>query len=106
MRKSRLEGLVRESGYDAVVATSLANVYYASSALVMTQASIPDRLASVVWPARGEPVFVVCSIEASLARRDSWIKDIREYEEFATSPVALIAEALSKSAQPLKQVGV
>jgi Xaa-Pro aminopeptidase len=106
MRKGRLEQLIRESGYDAVVATSLANVYYSSGALIMTQASIPDRLASVVWPARGDPVFVVCSIEASLAQRDSWIKDVRTYEEFATSPVALIADVLSKLAPAPRQVGV
>lgn len=106
MRKHRLAELVQESGYDAVVATSLANVYYTSGSLIMTQASIPDRLAAVVWPPRRDPVFVVCSIEASLAKRDSWIGDIRTYEEFATSPVALIAQALTETAQPCRKVGV
>ncbi|MGQ0569148.1 MAG: M24 family metallopeptidase [Armatimonadota bacterium] len=106
MRRNRLADLVQESGYDAVVATSLANVYYASGSLIMTQVSIPDRLAAVVWPARRDPVFVVCSIEASLAERDSWIGDIRTYEEFVTSPAALIAEVLMQAAQPCRKVGV
>jgi len=106
MRRERLAKMVQESGHDAVVATSLANVYYASGSLIMTQASIPDRLAAVVWPVRRDPIFVVCSIEASLAERDTWIRDIRTYEEFATSPAALIASVLKEAAQPCRRVGV
>lgn len=106
MRRERLAKIVQEGGYDAVVATSFPNVYYASQALIMTQVSIPDRLAAVVWPAHRDPIFVVCSIEASLAERDSWIRDIRTYEEFVTSPAALIASALTEAAQPCRRVGV
>ena len=106
MRRERLAKMVQEAGYDAVVATSFQNVYYASQALIMTQVSIPDRLAAVVWPAHRDPIFVVCSIEASLAERDSWIQDIRTYEEFVTSPAALIASALKEKAQPCRRVGV
>lgn len=106
MRRDRLARIIQDSGYDAVVATSFANVYYASQALIMTQVSIPDRLAAVVWPRRRDPIFVVCSIEASLAQRDTWIRDIRTYEEFVTSPAALIASALDEAAQPCRKVGV
>lgn len=106
MRRDRLQKMVEGSGYDAVVATSFANVYYASGALIMTQISIPDRLAAVIWPVHADPVLVLCSIEASMGERDSWIRDMRTYEEFVTSPGMLIAEVLKEKVQPCRRVGV
>lgn len=104
--RQRLQQLIASAPLDVVVATSFENVYYASGAQIMTQRSIPDRLAAVVWDPKRNPVFVVCSIEASLAERDSWIKDIRAYEEFVTSPAALIAEAVREVGGARPRVGI
>ena len=104
--RQRLLRLIESARLDAVVATSFENVYYGSGAQITTQRAIPDRLAAVVWSPRRNPVFIVCSIEASLAARDSWIKDLRTYEEFVTSPAALIAEAVRELAGGRPVVGI
>ena len=79
-----------ESGLDAVVAVSQPNVFYTSGAYILTQVSIPDRLAMTVLPASGDDALLVCNIEESLARQESWIDDVRSYVEFAEAPFGII----------------
>lgn len=93
----RMNEFIKKSEYDAVLAISMENVYYLSDAWILTQKAIPDRLAVVIWPREGDPIFVVCTIEESLARDQSWIDDIRGYVEFETSPIDLVADVLEES---------
>jgi Xaa-Pro aminopeptidase len=104
--RQRLLHLVETAGLDAVVATSFENVYYASGAQITTQRLIPDRLAAVIWSPTRSPAFVVCSIETSLARRNSWLSDVRSYEEFVTSPTVPIAEAIREATGGDGTIGV
>ena len=60
----QLERAIADSPYDAVIAVSPENVRYAADVHIATQRSIRDRLAFVVWPRGGEPVMLVCVIEA------------------------------------------
>ncbi|MFN8513508.1 MAG: Xaa-Pro peptidase family protein [Thermomicrobiales bacterium] len=94
--RQRMEAVLAESDVDAVIAISPENVFYLSRALILTQRYIPDRLAIVVWPRGGEPTFIVCAIEATLARQDTSIADLRTYVEFAESPVAVLAGVLAE----------
>ncbi|MBI4280366.1 MAG: aminopeptidase P family protein [Armatimonadetes bacterium] len=92
--------------FDAVIASSFENVAYLSGALILTQRLIPDRLALVIWPRGGGPTFVVCTIEESLARRDSWITDVRGYVEFAQSPLAPAVEILKGLGLEAGHIGI
>ena len=51
-------------------------------------------------------MLVVCTIEESLARRDSRIPDIRGYVEFSRSPVDLIAEVVQEKGGTGGRIGI
>jgi Xaa-Pro dipeptidase len=95
-----------ESGFDVVVATSMWNVFYTSGAYIHTQMSIPDRLAITVLPKTGDDALLVCNIEESLARDESWIKDVRSYVEFAQSPIALLVDVLKDKGLGDGRIGI
>jgi len=103
---SRLRLLLDESGMDVLIALSPENVLYLSGALISTQRDIRERLALVVWPSTVAPSFLVCNIEETQAREDSWIEDVRSYVEFATSPVALLAEVLTEQGFAGSAIGI
>jgi len=89
-----LERAIAESPYDAVIAVSPENVRYAADVHIATQRSIRDRLAFVVWPKGRDPVLLVCIIEAGYAKKNTWIADVRGYQEFEPGPVKALAELL------------
>jgi Xaa-Pro dipeptidase len=95
-----------QSGFDVVVASSLWNVFYTSGAYIHTQVSIPDRLALTVLPKKGDDALLVCNIEESLAKDESWIKDVRSYVEFAQSPVALLVDVLKEKGLADGRIGI
>lgn len=90
----RLEQAVARSDFDAIVAVSPENVRYAGDVHISTQASLRDRLAMIVWPKGQEPVFLVCWVEGSYVRSESWIRDVRTYREFEENPVDALAAIL------------
>ncbi|MBM3568461.1 MAG: aminopeptidase P family protein [Alphaproteobacteria bacterium] len=89
-----LEKAVAKSDFDAVIAVSPENVRYAGDVHISTQVSIRDRLAFIVWPKGRDPIFLVCLIEAGYVRRESWIGDVRTYQEFVKEPIEALAEIL------------
>ncbi|MBI5878114.1 MAG: aminopeptidase P family protein [Chloroflexi bacterium] len=102
---ARMNALLERYQLDAIVASSMENVFYLTGAWIMTQKYIPDRLAMVVWPRGGEPAFIVCTIEEGLARRDSRIKNVHGYVEFQTSPIETLAEVLRGMGLEHAQIG-
>jgi Xaa-Pro dipeptidase len=106
MNVEELQRTLSESGFDAVVATSLPNVFYTSGAFIHTQVSIPDRLAITVLPKGGDNALLVCNIEESLAKEESWIEDVRSYVEFAQSPIALLVDVLREKGLAEGRIGV
>lgn len=106
MNLERFEGLLAESGLDAVVASSLENVSYLSGARMVMQRLIPDRLALLLWPGPGEPALVVCKGEDVACRDDCWIEDMRSYTEFVTSPVDLLADAVVEKGLAKSRLGI
>jgi len=93
-RYTRFREVLARSSFDAVIAASPANTWYLSECNIMTQKQLPERLAMVVWPKVGDPVYVVCGLEEGQARAETWIKDIRSYLEFVQSPVELAVAAV------------
>jgi Xaa-Pro aminopeptidase len=90
----RLEREIAASGFDAVIAVSPENVRYASDVHIDTQRRLRDRLAFVVWPTGGEPVFLVCQMEAAYVREYTWMRDVRTYREFTETPVSALAAVM------------
>lgn len=106
MNRARFETLLIQSPFDAVVASSLNNVYYTSGALIETQRRIPLRLALVVWPKEGQPTLIVGDIEETLARRESHLEDVRVYVEFRQSPIEALASVLEEKGLSSARVGI
>jgi Xaa-Pro dipeptidase len=67
---------------------------------------LTERLAAVILPREGDPVLVVCTIEQAQAERDSRIRDIRGYVEFAASPMVLIGEVLQEKGLDGAKLGI
>ncbi|OSP53466.1 Xaa-Pro peptidase family protein [Pseudoruegeria sp. SK021] len=92
--EDRLQTALTSTGAEAMVLTSPENVLYATGVDIMTQRSIPDRLAAVIVTSGVPSVFVVCKIEAPQAHAETVIPDIRDYVEFQVLPADLIASVL------------
>jgi len=100
-----LEGMKR-SGLDAAVVASPENFFYVSSAKIVTQSLIRDRLAIAVVTADGAVSLVVCKAEESVTRRYSWVDDIRTYVEFHESPMAALATLLADKELAAAKLGI
>ncbi len=103
---ARVQAVMRERDLDVMLAISLENVYWLTEALILTQRSIPDRLAIAACVRGEDPVFLVCGIEESLVVEDSWIPDVKTYEEFAQSPIAAIADILRSRGLAKARIGL
>ena len=96
----RLHRLMDEEGISAIVARSGKNfTYLAGFAYPGTLArhlEFPDspREVMLVWPRTGEPVMVLNSYAAPLARRDSWLERIEVVDDYAESPYERAADVL------------
>ena len=106
MDETRLQELMSEKGLDAVVAVSPENVRYSTGAYILTQKTIKDRLAYALFPAGGEPTFIICGIEESLVREESWIKDIRTFVEFQQTPTDMLIDVLQEKGLAGKKIGI
>ena len=108
----RLHRLMDDEGLSAVVARSGKNfTYLAGFAYPGTLArhlEFPDspREVLLVWPRNGEPVMVLNSYAAPLARRDSWLEKIEIYDDYAESPYERAAQALRDLGLAGETIGV
>ena len=93
-RIERLRALLREHGMQAVLLGTGSNLAYFSG-----YPSPPRSVARPFFcllPLHGDPVFFTHSGHAAEAARFSSIPDIRQYQQLAQIPVALIKEAISE----------
>ena len=108
----RLHRLMDDEGLSAVVARSGKNfTYLAGFAYPGTLArhlEFPDspREVLLVWPRNGEPVMVLNSYAAPLARRDSWLEKIEIYDDYAESPYERAARVLRDLGLAGETIGV
>ena len=107
----RLHRLMDEEGVSAVVARSGKNfTYLAGFAYPGTLArhlEFPDspREVLLVWPRHGEPVMVLNTYAAPLARRDSWLEQIEVYDDYAESPYQRAADVLMGLGLAVETIG-
>jgi Xaa-Pro aminopeptidase len=104
----RVRRLVADSGFAAVLAVSPENVTYLSGFYHPDLGALPDRPHVVVWPASGDPVFIVPSVHAPYwtgQRAQSFIgsgetrlliKDVRPYVGEQLDMVRVAVEVLTE----------
>ena len=85
--EEKVRSIPEKANVDILVAVSPENFWYISQAFIITAETIRPRQAFAILPRRGSPAVLVCAAEKGLADRESWIRDIRTYTEFADQPI-------------------
>jgi Xaa-Pro aminopeptidase len=106
MKVENLAAAMNVEGLDAVVAVMPENVYYITDPLIYTSWTLRERLALVVFPNGREPTMIVCDLEESLVRDETWIDDVRVYVEFAESPIDVLSDVLQEKGLGDKRIGI
>jgi Xaa-Pro aminopeptidase len=91
---------------DAIVAVSPENVFYTSGCLLSTSQLIRDRISMTLIPRRGDPTVMVCNIEESYVKENTWMKNIRSYVEFQESPIELLVTILKEQGLSRSTIGI
>ncbi|NLE77289.1 MAG: aminopeptidase P family protein [Chloroflexi bacterium] len=114
----RLQCLVQASGLDAVLATSRENVTYCGGLYDPGLRTMPNRLHVALWPAEGEPVFILPQYRLG---EETLIADRRGYEFYVRAdaptdprgvphvhqaPIALLAETLREKGLARGRLGL
>jgi Xaa-Pro aminopeptidase len=90
----RICSIPGKAGVDILVAMSPENFSYVSQSYIITVEMIRPRQAFAIIPKKGEPIVLICSIEESLTKEESWIRDIRTYTEFTDYPIDALVSVL------------
>src|SRR5437588_11449707 len=93
---TRLQDIIKKKNLDGAVVSSYQNVSYFGGTHIMTQVSLPDRLAFVVLPKDQAPTLIVCGIETRQVLSQTDISDVRDYVEFAEDPTEILAKVLKE----------
>jgi len=100
---ARLHEYMDRERLDAVVARSGQNLTYLSSftypGTLARHVDIADstRAVLLLWPRRGEPIFVLNAIAEKLTVRDSWIKRAVVYDAYNESPYARLCSVIKEA---------
>lgn len=103
---ARLQEIIERRNLDGIVVSSYQNVSYFAGTYLMTQVSLPDRLAFLVAPRGAEPTLVVCGIETRQVRTQTDIVDVRDYVEFKENPTEILAQVLKDRKMAGGSIGV
>lgn len=108
----RVEQQLRSRELDAVLLRTGQNVAYLSGMeFPGTLGRLQDfaagrRAAVLVWPRDGEPTLFTSEIATPLARRDSWLDDVRPFAEYADDQFRLAAERIADGTPDAQRVGI
>ena len=105
-RIENVQSALRESGLDAALVVSQAGTCYLSGCYLLTQAVIPARQAFVLITADGQAGYLVCNIEAKMAREDSRITDLQTYVEFKEEPEEAAVRMLKNAGLETGRIGI
>ena len=92
--EEKIRSIPGKADVDILVAMSPENFSYVSQSYIITVEMIRPRQAYAIIPKNGEPIALICSIEESLTREETWIKDIRTYTEFTDYPIDALVSVL------------
>ena len=93
-RLAKLRGIMESRHLNGIVLSSYQNVSYFGRTHMITQISLPDRLAFIIVPRDGSPALLVCAIETRQVKAQTDITDVLDYVEFAEEPAAALARVL------------
>ena len=103
---ARLQKIIERRNLDGIVVSSYQNVSYYAGTHIMTQVSLPDRLAFLVVPRGQEPTLLVCGIETRQVVSQTDISDVRDYVEFKENPTDALATVLKERKLAGGSIGV
>jgi Xaa-Pro aminopeptidase len=109
---AELRRALDEEGFDALVVRSGRNVAYLSGMRFPgTLGRLQDfahspRAALTVWPREGAPTLIASTIAAGVARRHSWVDDIRSFIEYSESPFVLAGRVVKERRLGHGRIGV
>jgi Xaa-Pro aminopeptidase len=103
---ARLEQILERKNLDGAVVCSYQNVSYFGGTFLMTQMSLPDRLAFLVLPKGKAPTLIVCGIETRQVRSQTDIEDVRDYVEFVDNPTEVLGRVLRERGISAGSIGV
>jgi Xaa-Pro aminopeptidase len=103
---ARLQEIMERKQLDAIVVTSYQNVSYFGGTYIMSQVTLPDRLAFLVVPRRQAPTLLVCGIETRQVLDQTDISDVRDYIEFADNPTEMLAKILAERSLTSASIGI
>jgi len=106
LERARLAEVIEKHQLRAVVTNSYQAVSYLAGTNILTQITLPDRLAFCVCFDKTTPALIMCSIETSMARTQTDIDDIIEYTEFVDEPSQVLADFLDKRGITSGKVGI
>jgi Xaa-Pro aminopeptidase len=95
VQRDSLRALLEQHDLRGAAISSYQAVSYLCGTNILTQVSLPDRLAFCVVLDDGTTAMIVCSIEASMVRTQTDVDDIVEYTEFVDDPTEVLAQFLA-----------
>lgn len=110
--RAELDSLFDRLALDAIIARSGRNVAYLTGMRFpgtlgrLQDFTYAPRAVLALWPRQGEPALIASAIAAGLARRLSWVDDVRVYTEYQESPYAMVADVLRERGLPGARIGV
>ncbi len=105
-RYKKIMDSISRKGLDTIIVSSPENVFYSTGAYIGTQKRHPERLEICILSINFKPIFIVCGVEETLVRKESWVKDIRPYIEFGESPIKILADILYEKKLDNGKIGI
>jgi Xaa-Pro aminopeptidase len=105
-QRDGLRQVMKAHDLRAAVICSYQGVSYLAGTNILTQVSLPDRLAFCVCFDDGATTLVVCSIETSMVRTQTDVTDLVEYTEFADDPTTVLAKLLDDRGVTAGRIGI
>jgi Xaa-Pro aminopeptidase len=104
--RARLAPLFDDADLAAVLLSSYQAVSYFGGTQLMTQVAVPDRLAFALVFRDRPAVLLVSDLEASTARSQTDVAEVREYVEFADDPARAAAALLREHGCDEGRIGI
>jgi Xaa-Pro aminopeptidase len=105
-QRAALAESLRDNGLRVVALNSYQAVSYFAGTNILTQVSLPDRMAFCLCFDDGSAAMIVCDIEASMVRTQTDIPQILEFVEFVDDPTETLAKALIDRGVTNGRIGV
>jgi len=98
--------LMKKEGLGALVAVSPEMIRYTIGTVVPTQSLIRERLAICITSSSGKQVVIVVSIEEELVKKESFVEDVRIYNEFTDKPMKILSDVLKEMNLENEKIGI